>query len=144
MSDGEEAPSSAPVDTALLSRIADRLRGDRRFTAIEQRPSALPTSVVCRFEDEFYPAEIAAARLEIAWYENDDFSLHYHERHEEQTFDHRWDRHPSSHNSRDHVHPGPDAPTPGRDADHPADWRDVLAMALGEIEERQPAFWDVE
>jgi len=62
-----------------------------------------------------------------SWYENGDFSLHYHEDHEDGVFDHRWDRHPSAHNQRDHVHPGPNAPTPGDDTSQPVDWRDVLS-----------------
>jgi len=82
------------------------------------------------------------ARLEVVWFENGDFSLHYHEEHDTSEFDHRWDRHPSGHNTRDHVHPGPDAPTPGDDSPHPIDWRDVLSMVLSEIEERQRAFWE--
>jgi hypothetical protein len=84
---------------------------------------------------------VQSARLEVVWFESGDFSLHYHEAHEDGAFDHRWDRHPSDHNTRDHVHPGPDAPTPGDDASHPAEWRDVLSMVLGEIEGRQRAFW---
>jgi hypothetical protein len=45
------------------------------------------------------------------------------------------------HNTRDHVHPGPDAPTLGDDTSHPVEWRDVLSMVLGEIDNRQRAFW---
>lgn len=56
--------------------------------------------------------------------------------------DHRWDRHPSDHNTREHVHPGPDAPTLGTDTSHPADWRDILSVVLSEIEDRQRAFWE--
>jgi len=86
--------------------------------------------------------------LEITWYENGHFSIHYHEEHDESgehesgAFDHRWDRHPSDHNALDHVHPGPNAPTPGEDASHPADWRDVLATVLSAVETRQRAFRD--
>jgi hypothetical protein len=75
------------------------------------------------------------------WYENGDFSIHYDESHDRGTFDHRWDRHPSEHNDRDHVHPGPDAPTPGEDTTHPEDWRDVLSTVLRRVETRQRGFW---
>jgi len=85
---------------------------------------------------------VTTASLEVAWFENDDFSIHYHEEHENGSFDHRWDRHPSEHDAREHVHPGPDAPTPSHDTSHPTDWRDVLAAVLTGIEERQRAFWD--
>lgn len=96
---------------------------------------------MCVYDSGFYPRSVRTARLEIVWFENGDFSLHYHEEQAEGTFDHRWDRHPSDHNARDHVHPGPDAPTPGTDASHPPDWRDVLTIVLEEIEARQRAFW---
>jgi hypothetical protein len=78
----------------------------------------------------------------VVRFENADFSVHYHEDHERGAFDHRWDRHPSEHNARDHVHPGPDASTPGEDASHPTNWRDVLSAALSEIDDRQRAFWE--
>ena len=133
--------SGALVDFDRLEVIRDRLATDGRFARIEERPAFAPDRVVCAYEQRFYPAIVESAHLEIVWYENGDFSLHYHDEHENGTFDHRWDRHPSDHNARDHVHPGPDAPTPGDDADHPEDWRDVLSTALAEIEERQQAFW---
>jgi hypothetical protein len=80
-------------------------------------------------------------RLELTWVQNGDFSIHYHEDHDTSTFDHRWDRHPSEHNTREHIHPGPDAPTPGEDTEHPTDWRDVLSMVLDETENRRRGFW---
>lgn len=131
----------APVDFDRLETIADRLVTDERFERVDTRPPFAPNRVVCVYNPGFYPRRVRAARLEIVWFENGDFSLQYHEEHENGAFDHRWDRHPSDHNSRDHVHPGPDAPTPGTDASHPADWRDVLSMVLTEIEDRQRSFW---
>lgn len=133
--------SGAPVDFDRLDRIADRLATDDRFDRIEAEPEFAPGRIVGRYDSGFYPNRIRAAYLEIVWFENDDFTFHYHEDHEGKTFDHRWDRHPSDHNARDHVHPGPDAPTPGSDASHPSDWRDVLATVLTEIETRQRGFW---
>ena len=133
--------SGAPVDFDRLEVIQDRLAADDRFRRIEERPEFAPDRLVCVYDSRFYPGGVERAHLELVWYENGDFSLHYHENHEDGTFDHRWDRHPSDHNAREHVHPGPDAPTPGEDADLPNDWRDVLSAALAEIEERQRAFW---
>ncbi|MEF8783470.1 MAG: hypothetical protein V5A39_04940 [Haloarculaceae archaeon] len=133
--------SSAPIDFDRLNVVADRFATDDRFTEIEVRPEFAPARIVCLYDPGFYPQRVHSARLEVAWFENGAFSLHYHEGHEDGTFDHRWDRHPSDHNTRDHVHPGPDAPTPGDDASHPAEWRDVLSMVLSEIENRQRAFW---
>jgi hypothetical protein len=133
--------SGAPVDFDRLEVIQDRLAADDRFRRIEERPEFAPDRLVCVYDSQFYPGGVERAHLEIVWYENGDFSLHYHENHEDGTFDHRWDRHPSDHNAREHVHPGPDAPTPGDNADVPDDWRDVLSTALTEIEDRQRDFW---
>ncbi|WP_394740158.1 hypothetical protein [Natronococcus roseus] len=143
--DEATAPDSvdgAPIDFDRLELIEKRLSTDERFARIDKRPDFAPDRLVCRYEQRFYPNSVRAARLEIVWFENGDFSLHYHEDHTDGTFDHRWDRHPSDHKARDHVHPGPNAPTPGDDASHPVDWRDVLSRILEEIEDRQRAFWE--
>jgi len=132
---------SAPIDDDRLDVIAERFATDDRFTSIEDDSTFISNRVVYIYDSGLYPSAVQQARLEIVWFENGDFSLHYHEEYETDTFDHRWDRHPSAHNTRDHVHPGPDAPTPGDDTSHPQDWRDVLSMALSEIEERQRGFW---
>jgi len=133
--------SGAPIDFDRLELIRDRLATGDRFAQIDERPEFAPDRLVCVYLSRLYPDAVESARLGIAWYESGDFSIHYHETHRDGAFDHRWDRHPSDHNARDHVHPGPDAPTPGDDTDHPADWRDVLSMTLSEIDERQRAFW---
>lgn len=137
----DDVGSAAPVEFDRLDLVRQRFGGDRRFERLEWRPEYAPDRVVCVYESRYYPESVTDARLEITWFENDDFTLHYQEDHRGGSFDHRWDRHPSAHNTRDHVHPGPDAPTPGEDATHPDDWRDVLAMALTEIERRQRALW---
>ena len=145
MSDDDENASDprsgAPIDFDRLDAIRERFSAGDRFERIDDQPAFAPERLVGVYDQRFYPERILAARLEIVWYENGDFSIHYHEEHEGGEFDHRWDRHPSSHNTRDHVHPGPDAPTPGDDASHPADWRDVLSTVISEIEARQRAFW---
>lgn len=133
--------SDTPIDFDRLDAIQERFSTDDRFIRVDSDPEFAPDRLVCRYDQRFYPGEIQAARLEVVWFENGDFSLHYHEKHRAGTFDHRWDRHPSSHNAYDHLHPGPNAPTPGDDASHPTDWRDVLSMVLTEIEHRQRAFW---
>lgn len=140
--DGTESLSGAPVDFERLDIVRERFATDERFDRVEARPAFAPDRLVCVYDQRFYPDAVRTARLEITWYENGDFSIHYHEDHESGAFDHRWDRHPSDHNARDHVHPGPDAPTPGVDESHSADWRDVLAVVLEEIEERQRGFWN--
>ncbi|OTF01704.1 hypothetical protein [Halorubrum sp. SD683] len=140
MSGGDDR-EAAPLDADRLDAVHERLAAGDRFVSVDREPSYAPERVVCVYDPRYYPASVEAARLEISWYENGDFSIHYHEDHPDGEFDHRWDRHPSSHNERDHVHPGPDAPTPGDDDAHPDDWRDVLAAVLREVETRQRDFW---
>lgn len=137
-----DSPSNAPIDFDRLETVRERFRTGDRFQRIDAEPAFAPDRLVCRYDHRFYPDSVRAARLVIVWYENGDFSLHYHEDHETEGFDKRWDRHPSSHNAREHIHPGPNAPTPGDHVAHPADWRDVLSTVLTEIEQRQRAFWE--
>jgi len=134
--------SGAPIDFDRLEIVRERLATDDRFTRVEADPTFAPERLLCEYDSRLYPGSVQAARLDVVWYENGDFSIHYHEDHETGEYDHRWDRHPSDHNARDHVHPGPDAPTPGENASHPEDWRDVLSTALAEIDDRQRAFWE--
>ena len=136
-----EVGDGAPVDFERLPTIAERFGTDTRFARVEESPPTAPDRLVCIYDSGLYPVSVEEARLDVVWFENGTFSIHYHETHAEDEFDHRWDRHPSTHNTLDHVHPGPDAPTPGENVVHPADWRDVLAMVLNEVEERQRGFW---
>jgi len=87
--------SGAPVDFDRLDVIQDRFATDDRFTQIVDRPEFAPERLVCVYDTRFYPTSVQNARIEIVWFENGDFSLHYHEDHEKEQFDHRWDRHPS-------------------------------------------------
>ncbi|KDS90248.1 hypothetical protein FK85_17965 [Halorubrum saccharovorum] len=132
----------APIDFDRLEIVRERFTTDDRFARIEAHPTFAPERLQCVYNRQLYPGSVQAARLEVVWYQNGDFSIHYHEDHGTSEYDHRWDRHPSDHNTRDHVHPGPDAPTPGENASHPTDWRDVLSMALSEVDDRQRAFWE--
>lgn len=140
--DNENTAEAAPVDFDRLESITERFSNDSRFGEIDWQPGYAPEKVVCKFDPGYYPETVEDARLEIIWFENNDFSIHYHESHRLGAFDHRWDRHPSDHNAGDHIHPGPDSPTPGRDATHSEDWRDVLSTVLSEVESRQRSFWE--
>lgn len=139
-----DSRSGASIDFDRLDAIRARFAAGDRFRRIEEQPAFAPDRLVFVYDQRFYPKRVRTARLEIVWFENGDFSIQYHEEHESGQFDQRWDRHPSDHNTRDHVHPGPNASTPGIDTSHPADWRDVLSMVLSEIEDRQRAFWEEE
>ncbi len=79
---------------------------------------------------------------QIRWFETDDFSVQYAEQYRTgNSWECRWDRHLNDHNTREHFHPPPDAPTPGEDENYPDEWRDVLAAVLTRLDEQIEAFW---
>jgi len=140
---GADWPGTGPIDTEILDRIATRLNGSQRFTTVTFRPPEAPNSVVADLDTGYYPSSVEQVRLHIRWFETDDFSVHYTEQYSDgSSWECRWDRHPNEHNTRDHVHPPPDARTPGEDTDHAVDWRDVLASVLDDVDERRAAFWE--
>lgn len=133
--------SSAPVDFDLLERMGRRLDSSARFDTVELRPPYAPNSLVTEYDLGYFPLGTDRAYLRIRWFENDDFSVHYTERHVDgERWQCRWDRHPSEHNARNHFHPPPSAETPGLDGSHPLDWRDVLAKVLHALDEHVEDF----
>lgn len=96
MSDGDESASNArcgaPIDFDRLGVIRERFSTDDRFKQIDEQPAVAPDRLVCVYNPRFYPERVHGARLEVVWFENGDFSLHYHEEHQEGEFDHRLER----------------------------------------------------
>ncbi|MFW5950389.1 MAG: hypothetical protein ACOCR6_03530 [archaeon] len=124
-----DGASPAPIDRAILDQIRFRLTGSRQTDTahiVEDGKCHLRVEL----SPDYYPNE-ASARLEIRWYRNDDFTIHYVEQRDEGTWHCRWDRHPNGHNARDHFHPPPAASRgQAQDADWPADHRDVCRLVL--------------
>lgn len=146
MPDGGEfdlGEDTAPIDYDILDRLGQRLAGSERFESVEYRPDYAPNSVVFRYDLGYFLAGVERASLQVRWYENDDFSFHYTEHWVDgDRWECRWDRHPNTHNSREHFHPPPDAATPGTDESHPDDWRDVVVAVLQELDAHIKAFWE--
>jgi hypothetical protein len=143
MSEGPADATTGPIDRDVLDRIADYLRGTRRFGEIYAQPAEAPNSVVAEYDTGYFPSAIERSSLQIRWFKTDDFSIHYAEQYRDgTTWECRWDRHPNDHNAHEHFHPPPDATTPGDDADYPLDWRDVLTRVLDRLDERAEAFWE--
>jgi hypothetical protein len=134
--------SPAPIDRPILEFLQTRLQATRQVShaAITDASGHFELQVV--FASSYYPASVDDATLTVRWYTNDDFTIHYREVHSEHTWECRWDRHPNPHNTRDHFHPPPTAPTLGDDDSWPTDHRDVLQLVLDEIEDRIAALWD--
>lgn len=138
----EDDPSTGPIDYDVLDRIADRLASSERFSTVRRRPAYAPESVVADYDLGYFPPEVDRAYLRIRWYETGDFSIHYSEQYEDRQWECRWDRHPNEHDARSHVHPPPDAATPGEDASFADDWRVVLSGVLEDLDDRIRAFWE--
>lgn len=143
--DGEPGAETAPVDFDVVERTARRLRTSERFADVTLRPEYAPNAVVLAYDTGYFPAAVAAASLRFRWYRNGDFNAHYVESWQGgNRWECRWDRHPNAHNARGHYHPPPDAGTPARDRSYPADWRDVVALVLRELDDRIRGLWDDE
>jgi hypothetical protein len=133
--------SPAPIDRPVLEFLRTRLRSTRQVERTRITDDGHLTLRVA-FASSYYPASVEEATLSVRWYTNDDFAVHYREERSGRSWECRWDRHPNSHNTRDHFHPPPDAATPGEDASWPADHRDVIGDVLGEVEERIAVLWE--
>lgn len=130
------------IDSDVLERIGRRLRGSERFSRVEYRPAYAPNAVVADFDLGYFPSAVERSYLRIRWFETDDFNIHYSEQYRDgEHWECRWDRHPNSHNDREHFHPPPDAATPGDDTTFASDWREVISRVLSEISERIKSFW---
>ncbi|MFC6837809.1 hypothetical protein [Halomarina ordinaria] len=133
--------SPAPIDRPILEFLQTRLQATSQVAeaTITDGGGHLELSVV--LAPSYYPQAVEEATLSVRWYTNDDVKIHYREIHPECSWDCRWDRHPNPHNTRDHLHPPPSAPTAGDDASWPDDYRDVVRLVLSEIEDRIAALW---
>jgi len=134
--------SPAPIDRPILEFLQTRLRATAQVSRATITDADGHLRLRVTFVASYYPRTVDDAQLTIRWYTNDDFKIHYREEYAGQAWECRWDRHPNPHNTRDHFHPPPAAPTPGEDASWPTDHRDVLRLVLGEIEDRIAALWD--
>ncbi len=137
----EDGARPAPIDRAVLERMRSRFNATRlvRSAAIDEEGTL---HLRVELASEYYP-ESVAARLEIRWYRNDDYSVHYREEHRGTVWECRWDRHPNPHNTREHFHPPPAASRSGAtDAEWPNDHREVCRLVLDHIEERIESLWE--
>jgi hypothetical protein len=139
----EGPPGTGEIDTDVLDQITDSLRANSRVESVEVRPPYAPSSILVDFDTGYYPRAVERAYLRIRWFETDDFGVHYSEQYvDRDLWEVRWDRHPNDHNTRGHIHPPPDAATPGEDVEFSTDWRDVLSTVLSRLDERIQSFWE--
>ena len=133
---------SPRVDRFVLEAIRDRLLTASQFRSVAIVDHEPPTRLEAAFDQDRDPPHLERRFIDIRWYTNDDFRIHYQEEWRGRTWRMRWDRHPSAHNVRDHFHPPPDARTPGDDRSWPDDFRDVIALVLSSLADRDEDVWD--
>jgi len=126
----------------VLERIADRLQTTRQFERVRLTHSESRLRLRAPLDPNYYPEEETTAELTVQWFQNDDFYLHYREDRAGSSWECRWDRHPSSHDPREHFHPPPDATTPGEPATWPDGYRDVVTVVLDRIRRRIEQLWE--
>ncbi|SEH17069.1 hypothetical protein SAMN04487967_2958 [Natronorubrum sediminis] len=139
-----DQPTTGPPDRRTLRLL------ERQFSAepiVEETVfdpnSDEPRELRVRLNDEQYPSEVTASRLDCRWFTTGDFSFHYVESMASDVrWECRWDRHPNAHDDRLHFH----QPPAGNDTTglelpslHP---RDVLSVVLAAVETRVEQRWD--
>lgn len=137
----DDGRSPAPIDREILEYICERLRTTGQVTEATIADVEGHRGLQVTLSDSYYPDSVESATLFVRWYQNDDFKIHYRESRDGTDWECRWDRHPNPHNSRDHFHPPPDAPTPGQDVDLPTDYRETVRIVLDTIESRVQDIW---
>ncbi|GAA0297003.1 hypothetical protein [Halarchaeum salinum] len=105
-------------------------------------PAGKEDRVVATLEISYYPDVVDLARLEVRVRLNGDFNFQYFEGWSGEQWSCRWDRHPNSHNTRDHFHVPPDPHEEAAvDASYPSTPTDVLRLVLETIEHRINDLW---
>ncbi|MFC7205229.1 hypothetical protein ACFQJC_17095 [Haloferax namakaokahaiae] len=133
--------SLAPIDRPILEFLQTRLQATNQVAEALITDASGHLGLRVTLELSYYPDSVEEASVAVCWYTNDDFKIHYREVYPEHAWECRWDRHPNPHNSKDHFHPPPTAPTPGDDASWPTDHRDALQLIFEEVEERISELW---
>ena len=132
---------SPEIDRGVLETIRDRLRTAPQIDAAEIVVADGQTTLKAPLTAAATPRAIERRFLDVRWYTNDDFRIHYQEDWEAQTWCQRWDRHPNAHNSQDHFHPPPNATTPGEDRAWPAAFQAVLKLVVNDVRTRTETLW---
>ena len=129
------------IDRAVLQAVRNRLRTAPQIDTAVIGVADGQTKLEATLTAAVTPATIDRRFLDIRWYTNDDFRIHYQEDWPDRTWCQRWDRHPNEHNDRDHLHPAPDAATPGEDRTWPRTFEAVLKLVVDGVRTRTDALW---
>ena len=136
---GDRVPE---IDRAVLEVIRDRLRTAPQIETAEIVVADWQTKLEATLTAVATPAAIDRRFLDIRWYTNGDFRIHYQEGWPDRTWCQRWDRHPNEHNDREHFHPPPDTATPGEDRTWPSKFETVLKLVVDGVRTRTNSLWE--
>jgi hypothetical protein len=129
------------IDRGVLEAIRDRLRTAPQIETAGIVVADGQTKLEATLTPAATPSRIDRRFLDIRWYTNGDFRIHYQEEWPDRTWCQRWDRHPNGHNDRDHFHPPPDADTPGEDRTWPTKFEAVLKLVVDGVRTRTESLW---
>lgn len=136
--------SGGPLDIATLEVMGRRATSHPLVARWRFRPDGIsPRVLELEFDTGQYPDEVNEARLDVRWFEDGAYTVHYLEIRGDDVWQCRWDRHPKPEAPMAHFHPPPDA---GVDIEpsmleesHPLD---VLFSVLAWLEERIPRLFE--
>ncbi|WP_199897075.1 hypothetical protein [Halarchaeum acidiphilum] len=109
---------------------------------VQYFPAGKEDRVVADLETSYYPDVVDSSRLELRVRLNGDFNFQYFEDWSGEQWSCRWDRHPNTHNTREHFHVPPDPHEEAAvDASYPSESSDVLRCVLETVERRINDLW---
>lgn len=122
--------------------LGGRLADLSVIETVQYFPSGKEDRVVATLQSSYYPNVVDTTTLEIRLRLNGEFNIQYFEEWTGEHWSCRWDRHPNTHNTRDHYHVPPQPREEGAvDAVYPDDPNDVLRVVLQTIEKRINDIW---
>jgi hypothetical protein len=102
--------SGGPLDLPTLEGIAQRAATHPLVKEWAFHPDAIsPRRLELYLDADQYPSLVEEARLDIRWFEGNDYTVQYLETRGDNIWQCRWDRHPKPGEPKAHFHPPPDA-----------------------------------
>jgi len=102
--------SGGPLDVATLEIMGRRAAAHDLVARWRFRPDAMaPRVLELGLDPDRYPGAVDEARLDIRWFEDGTYTIHYLERRGGDRWQCRWDRHPKPGSPLAHFHPPPNA-----------------------------------
>lgn len=102
--------AGGPLDVATLEVLGRRARSHPLVSGWRFRPDGIsPWMLELQLDIDRYPDDVTDARVDVRWYEDGAYTVHYLETRADGRWQCRWDRHPKPDAPSTHFHPPPDA-----------------------------------